>query len=631
MKYVGPGPDNADDIVDKEYVDAGLSGKANTSHTHTASNISDSTATGRAVLTAADQAGARSAIGAGTSNIVVGTGAGDAKAGNYVPSWSEITGKPSTFDPSAHVHAIADVTGLQTALDGKASLSGAETLTNKTVTDSTFFIQDEGDNTKKAQFQLNGLSTATTRTYTLPNVSGSIYVSSGTDVSVADGGTGRSTSTTAYGIIAAGTTATGAHQTISPGTSGQFLKSAGASALGSFASIVAADVSDSTATGRSVLTATDAAAARSAIGAGTSSLVLGTTAGTAKAGDYVPSWTEITSKPSTFTPSSHTHGIADITATGTPSSSTYLRGDGTWATVAGGSTTLTGEVTGSGTGSIATTVTNSAVLGKVLTGVDLTTAGTLENTSTIGQAIGMTNGNFLAFYNQFTAFAGTVEPTITAGTTADYWRGDKSWQPLNKAAVGLSNVDNTADSAKNVSSAATLTTARTINGVSFNGSANITINAVDSTAREPAITAGSTAQYWRGDKSWQTLDKAAVGLGNVDNTSNVTERAATATLSNKTLASPAFTGTPTGLTKAHVGLGNVDNTADSAKSVSSAATLTTARTINGVSFNGSANITVFDSTKVANYSGQTLTAWKGNQAAYDALGSWDSNTIYFIT
>ena len=35
---------------------------------------------------------------------------------------------------------------------------------------------------------------------------------------------------------------------------------------------------------------------------------------------------------------------------------------------------------------------------------------------------------------------------------------------------------------------------------------------------EPVITAGTTAQYWRGDKSWQTLDKSAVGLGSVENT-----------------------------------------------------------------------------------------------------------------
>lgn len=36
------------------------------------------------------------------------------------------------------------------------------------------------------------------------------------------------------------------------------------------------------------------------------------------------------------------------------------------------------------------------------------------------------------------------------------------------------------------------------------------------------------------------------------------------------LASPAFTGTPTGITKTHVGLGSVDNTADTAKPVSTA-------------------------------------------------------------
>jgi hypothetical protein len=40
---------------------------------------------------------------------------------------------------------------------------------------------------------------------------------------------------------------------------------------------------------------------------------------------------------------------------------------------------------------------------------------------------------------------------------------------------------------------------------------------VDLATKENTITAGTTAQYWRGDKSWQTLDKTAVGLGNVAN------------------------------------------------------------------------------------------------------------------
>lgn len=61
--------------------------------------------------------------------------------------------------------------------------------------------------------------------------------------------------------------------------------------------IAAAAITDSTVVGRAVLKAVDAAAARAAIGAGTSNLALGTTASTAKAGDYAPSWTEVTAKP----------------------------------------------------------------------------------------------------------------------------------------------------------------------------------------------------------------------------------------------------------------------------------------------------------------------------------------------
>ncbi len=49
------------------------------------------------------------------------------------------------------------------------------------------------------------------------------------------------------------------------------------------------------------------------------------------------------------------------------------------------------------------------------------------------------------------------------------------------------------------------------------------------TGKENSITGGTTSQYWRGDKSFQTLDKTAVGLGNVDNTSDVNKPISTAT------------------------------------------------------------------------------------------------------
>lgn len=58
-----------------------------------------------------------------------------------------------------------------------------------------------------------------------------IYVAGGTDVAVEDGGTGRSTGTTAYSLIATGTTATGAQQTLASGATTEVLVGGGASAL----------------------------------------------------------------------------------------------------------------------------------------------------------------------------------------------------------------------------------------------------------------------------------------------------------------------------------------------------------------------------------------------------------------
>lgn len=78
---------------------------------------------------------------------------------------------------------------------------------------------------------------------------------------------------------------------------------------------------------------------------------------------------------------------------------------------------------------------------------------------------------------------------------------------LTKSDVGLSNVDNTSDANKPVSTA--------------------TQTALNS--KENSITAGTTSQYYRGDKTFQTLDKTAVGLSNVDDTSDANKPVSTAT------------------------------------------------------------------------------------------------------
>jgi hypothetical protein len=86
-----------------------------------------------------------------------------------------------------------------------------------------------------------------------------------------------------------------------------------------------------------------------------------------------------------------------------------------------------------------------------------------------------------------TALSGK-EPSITAGTTSQYYRGDKTFQTLDKISVGLGNVDNTSDANKPVSTAtqtalnakqATLvsgTNIKTVNGNSLVGSGDVTTN-----------------------------------------------------------------------------------------------------------------------------------------------------------
>jgi hypothetical protein len=80
------------------------------------------------------------------------------------------------------------------------------------------------------------------------------------------------------------------------------------------------------------------------------------------------------------------------------------------------------------------------------------------------------------------------EPSIAPGLATDYWAGDKTWKPLTKVAVGLPDVDNTADADKPVSTATAAalagkqdtlvsgTNIKTINGQNLLGSGDITIS-----------------------------------------------------------------------------------------------------------------------------------------------------------
>ncbi len=65
------------------------------------------------------------------------------------------------------------------------------------VLDSTSIVSGNLDATKLLKFEVDGFTTATTRTLTIQDVSGTVYVSGGTDIPITDGGTGASDATTA--------------------------------------------------------------------------------------------------------------------------------------------------------------------------------------------------------------------------------------------------------------------------------------------------------------------------------------------------------------------------------------------------------------------------------------------------
>jgi len=102
--------------------------------------------------------------------------------------------------------------------------------------------------------------------------------------------------------------------------------------------------------------------------------------------------------------------------------------------------------------------------------------------------------------------------TITAHTS----RTDNP-HTVTKAQVGLGSAENTADNAKPISTA----TQAALDGkaalVHAHAQSDVTGLTTSLAGKETSITAGATGQYYRGDKTFQTLDKAAVGLPLVQN------------------------------------------------------------------------------------------------------------------
>lgn len=85
--------------------------------------------------------------------------------------------------------------------------------------------------------------------------------------------------------------------------------------------------------------------------------------------------------------------------------------------------------------------------------------------TTINNQITTINNNASTINNQITTINSNItlkENIINAGTTTQYFRGDKTFRTLDKTAVGLANVDNTSDLNKPISTA-TQTALNTVN------------------------------------------------------------------------------------------------------------------------------------------------------------------------
>ena len=146
--------------------------------------------------------------------------------------------------------------------------------------------------------------------------------------------------------------------------------------------------------------------------------------------------------------------------------------------------------------------------------------------------------------------------------------------------------------------------------------------------KEATITAGTTGQYYRGDKSFQTLDKTAVGLSNVDNTSDANKPISTATQTALDGKQATITGAATTIDTEDLTASRALVSDGSGKVAVSDVTSTELGYLDGVT---SAVQTQINS-KISTYDGTTydVTALAAvTQAEYDALTP-SATTLYFI-
>ncbi len=158
---------------------------------------------------------------------------------------------------------------------------------------------------------------------------------------------------------------------------------------------------------------------------------------------YVPSWTEITSKPFLFTSVANNQLIKYNSTSGrwenwTPNFLTgYTETDPAW-TIASANYYTKFNLQTSGASQVHfSNLTNKPT---TLAGYGITDAMNTDHAANAITSLNISKWDTAYIWGNH-AKAG-YQPFIAVGTDAQYWRGDKTWQPLNSASVGLGNVEN---------------------------------------------------------------------------------------------------------------------------------------------------------------------------------------------
>lgn len=148
----------------------------------------------------------------------------------------------------------------------------------------------------------------------------------------------------------------------------------------------------------------------------------------------------------------------------------------------GGNSTGAGTITAAQGLTVTGALTVTGTISGPGSGLTALPAASLTGTIAIARIPVGTTGSDVAAGNH--AHTGVYEPVIASGTTAQYWRGDKTMQTLNAAAVGLGNVANVVQ--VDLTSGQTITGAKTLNNASNvftgNGAALTALNATQLTS-----------------------------------------------------------------------------------------------------------------------------------------------------